>query len=182
MNNLIALSRKLNRIKRFQMYKLFNEYTVAEHSYRVAILCYEIGYTSTVGVRNDAIKKALFHDLEEAILGDFPGPMKKLNPAFDEAYDALGDQVMESQLEEMEKYIWKNAKEGESGEIVKLADQLEAYQTVVEEVEAGNRSMIEVAGRFLEGRDKIFPKELLIKYPKANNILKDLTKRTKEIK
>lgn len=180
MKNLINLSRQLSRVKRFQVYNLFNEYNVAEHSFRVAMLCHIIATDEKT--RREAIEGALFHDLEEAILGDFPGPIKKRNKLFNEQYDILAEDIMSENLD-IERYyeLWKFSKAGRSGMVVHLADNLEAFQTVVEEVEAGNMSMKTTLLRFMEGVKKIYPLELLSEFPEAKTILDDLLNRSKEI-
>ena len=181
MKGLIELSRSLSKVKRFQVYKLFNEYNVAEHSYRVAMLCHIIANDPVT--RNNAIQKALFHDLEEAILGDFPGPIKKRNKLFNEQYDILAEDIMTEKLD-IERYyeLWKFSKAGRSGMVVHLADNLEAFMTVVEEIESGNMSMKTTLLRFIEGVEKIYPLELLTEFPEAKTILDDLLNRTKEFK
>lgn len=173
MKNLIDLSRQLSRVKRFQIYNLFNEYNVAEHSYRVAMLCHIIANDTIT--RNKAIQKALFHDLEEGILGDFPGPLKKRNPKFNEQYDILAEEIMKETLE-VERYfdLWKQSKADRSGMVVHLADNLEAFQTVVEEVEAGNKSMIKVLKRFLQGARNTYTVEMRAEFPEIVPILDDL--------
>lgn len=177
MKELIELSRSLSKVKRFQVYKLFNEYNVAEHSYRVAMLCHIIANDPVT--RNKAIQKALFHDLEEGILGDFPGPLKKRNPKFNEQYDILAEEVMKETLE-VERYydLWKQSKADRSGMVVHLADNLEAFQTVVEEVEAGNKSMIKVLKRFLQGTHNTYTGEMRAEFPEIVSILDDLTARS----
>ena len=180
MKNLINLSRSLSRVKRFQVYNLFNEYNVAEHSFRVAMLCHIIA-TDPI-TRKDAIEKALFHDLEESILGDFPGPIKKRNDKFNEQYEILADQIMKEQLD-IGRYfdLWKYSKAGRSGMVVHLADNLEAFQTVVEEVEAGNMSMKSTLLRFLEGVGKTYNHELVAEFPETRSILDDLLKRSSNV-
>lgn len=173
MKNLIDLSRQLSRVKRFQVYNLFNEYNVAEHSYRVAMLCHIIANDPVT--RNEAIQKALFHDLEEVILGDFPGPLKKRNKEFNKQYDILAEEVMADTLNVQRYYnLWKSSKAGRSGMVVHLADNLEAFQTVLEEVEAGNKGMLPTLKRFIEGIPHIYTLELLKEFPEASTILTDL--------
>lgn len=179
MSNLLKISRQLSRVKRFQVYNLFNEYNVAEHSYRVAMLCYVIGQSQSKRVRDEAVTKALFHDLEEALMGDFPGPLKTRNRDFHAAYDRLSKDVMKENLgdDEIAMTFWQEAKKDVSGEIVYLADNFEAFQTTVEEVESGNMSMLVVLERFIERAPKIYKKDLLDKYPAAKMLHDDLLER-----
>lgn len=178
MKNLINLSRKLSRIKRFQIHNLFNHYNVAEHSFRVAMLVYEISRDLPEDIRHKLILKGLFHDLEEGLLGDFPGPVKKRNPEFNKLYDELAETVMSEELDSEEDLtLWRDAKLGDYEKIVSLADNLEAFITVVEEVEAGNRSMSATLQRFIREIDKVYKTEYMQKFPIAAEIVNDLKHR-----
>lgn len=66
----LKLALSLHNIQRFQTHRIVKPKSVAEHSFRVAAI-----YTFLGG--KDYLA-ALFHDIEESITGDIPGPVKPL--------------------------------------------------------------------------------------------------------
>lgn len=180
MKNLIKLSRRLSNIKRFQTYSTIKPYSVAEHSYRVAMLCYVIAKDSYT-LQCESIEKALFHDIEEAVLGDFPGPIKKRSSIFNKEYDILATHIMSEHLEPNELYTWENCKKYSSGDVVYLADNLEAFETAIEETAMGNQEIKEALVRFINQIDSTYPECLLKYYPKAREILENLIIKAKEV-
>lgn len=180
MKNLIKLSRRLSNIKRFQTYNTIKPYSVAEHSYRVAMLCYTIA-KGNYTLQCESIEKALFHDLEEAVLGDFPGPIKRRSFTFNKEYDKLALNVMSDYLEPNELYTWENCKKRSSGDVVYLADNLEAFETAIEETAMGNQEIKEALVRFVNQVETTYPESLLEKFPKARAILENLVIKAKEV-
>jgi 5'-deoxynucleotidase YfbR-like HD superfamily hydrolase len=65
----LKLALRLHRVARFQTHHLLEPMSVAEHSFRVAALYAYLG--------GKEILPAMLHDLEEAITGDLPSPIKK---------------------------------------------------------------------------------------------------------
>lgn len=66
----LKLAMNLHVVRRFQTHRLQQAKSVAEHSFRVAVLYAYLGGTE--------ILPALLHDAEESITGDIPSPAKKL--------------------------------------------------------------------------------------------------------
>ena len=64
----LKLALNLRNISRFQTHRLQHRQSVDQHSFRVAALYVYLGGTE--------VEAALFHDLEEAVTGDLPSPIK----------------------------------------------------------------------------------------------------------
>jgi 5'-deoxynucleotidase YfbR-like HD superfamily hydrolase len=173
---------RLTSIKRFAALKLDREYSTADHSYRVAMLSQFI--VDDYNERNpdkkinaeEVLRKALIHDLEESFIGDIPTPAKKMNQDFSEAYERLAQRVMKEEIllncPTPEKYfdLWKNQKDGETGEIIKLADTLEALCTTFYELKRGNVVVSKAHKKFIEWFQSEIGQKLLNKYPLAQEV------------
>lgn len=180
---LIKHSRILSNIKRFASINLTKEYSVGEHSFRVAILAmqivdhYNLENETKISVE-ETLRKALLHDLEEAVAGDIPNPVKERTDEFKMAYKKLARIIMEEDvlednaLKEMYLKLWAEDKAGETGEIILLADLLESLQTAYYEVKKGNFAMVNahknICGAFK--KEKIV--KLLDKYSFAKEVYK----------
>ena len=75
---------KLGSVKRFAVDNLKYPYSVAEHSYRVAMLSMLIVDDYNLKNHNkinpeEVLRKALIRDLEEVKMGDIPSPAKNVN-------------------------------------------------------------------------------------------------------
>ena len=143
---------RLSNSKRFANLKLDKEYSGAEHCFRVAILAMTLAddYQNRTGKKlnvEEILRKALLHDIEEAILGDIPTPVKNRSQDFKNEYKKLAEVVMtqdilpDSPMPELYLKLWKEDKDGESGEIIILADALEALSTAYYELKRGNMSL-----------------------------------------
>lgn len=184
-NSLYKYACRLTSIKRFAALKLDREYSAATHSFRVAILAMMIADdynnhnpTTPINVE-EVLRKALLHDLEEAFIGDIPTPAKKMLAEFNEAYDKLAEKVMKEEIlascPEPEMYfgIWKDQKTGDTGEIIKLADTLEALCTTFYELKRGNVVISKAHSKFIEWFDSETGKKLLAKYPLAQGMYEE---------
>ena len=71
-------SRRVSNITRFSLFRVQNKQTVADHSFHVAILAMLIAEDvdrhykkEMISINKDlVIKLALFHDIEESVIGD----------------------------------------------------------------------------------------------------------------
>lgn len=65
-------------VKRYHTIPTVKEVTIAEHSYMVAWLCYQLWTEEHYGypIRATLLMSALSHDLAEQVLGDIPAPTK----------------------------------------------------------------------------------------------------------
>lgn len=65
----LKLALNLHNIQRFQTHRLQVRKSVAEHSFRALAIYVALGGTDLMAMA--------FHDIEESITGDIPGPIKK---------------------------------------------------------------------------------------------------------
>lgn len=99
------------------------------------------------------IKKAIYHDLEEVITGDVPRPLKYFDEETHKSLEHVASQVAnnlfrEEFYEDSESHynLWKFAKSGPEGYILKLVDMLVVVNKVVKEVNMlNNMYMLRVA-------------------------------------
>lgn len=144
---------RLGNINRFATLKLDKPYNGAEHSFRVSMLSMLI--VDEFNKQNPenkvcpetVIRKALVHDIEESLMGgDLPTPVKNRSPQFKAEYLALGTElfketVKDSPMPEYYLKLWQEDKKGDTGDIVRLADWLEALSSAYYEIIRGNLSM-----------------------------------------
>ena len=186
---------KLSNVARFAGKKLNHPYNTAEHSFRVASLSMLIvddyNHKNPKNKINteEVLRKALLHDLEESFINDIPTPAKKRNIKFMEAYDELSTEVMTNVIigdnlvnKELYLKLWKEDKKGETGEIILLADKLEAWDTCLYELSLGNltlkKAYIELGKWFVTQEGK----RLFKKYPYAKEFFLNVRKIEKELK
>lgn len=148
----------LRHVRRYTGCFLHHEENVAEHSWFVSVFalaiavdCIKRGYE----VQLEAVlPRAILHDVEEGVTGDFPRPFKYSNAALkqhlDEAAERGAIRMLNSVaphngevLDELMHY-WSSAKEkNNNGWIVSFADLLAFLELVLREVRAGNRAILE---------------------------------------
>jgi 5'-deoxynucleotidase YfbR-like HD superfamily hydrolase len=177
---------KLSNIRRFAGVKLGMEYSGAEHSYRVAILSALIvdEYNSLPSTkekisREEAVMKSLLHDIEESVVGDIPTPVK-LYPGLRDllrkaSEEIVREQIVDKELPNAQEYIkfWVEDKENETGEVLTIADKLEALMSAAYEIHRGNQDLqqayINIQGWF----DSNEAKRLLEKFPITQKFLQE---------
>lgn len=172
---------RLGNIYRFASLKLDKPYNGAEHSFRVAVLsmCIADQYNSNHPTKQinieEVLRKALLHDIEESLMGgDLPTPIKNRSAQFKAEYLKLGTELMaetvkHSPMPEQYLKLWKEDKSGESGEVIRVADWLEALSSAHYEIIRGNLSMKMAYYNLREmGQSKIL-QSLLEKYPYARD-------------
>lgn len=140
----LKLAMNLHNIRRFQTHRLQVPKSVAEHSFRVAAIYDFLGGTELMA--------ALCHDIEEAITGDVPSPVKKDLTGL-EKYEDMRPAFMDP----LQKRLGK------------LADKLELVLDL--------REQLEDTGRLPKKLMRIYEDELEI----ALEISRELGK-TKEVK
>lgn len=180
-HQLYKAAARLGNTYRFANLKLDKPYTGAEHSFRVAILAMTIcdeynnrNPSNKVNVE-EVLRKAILHDLEESLLGDIPTPVKNRSKAFKEAYVALGVEVMKEDVlagspnPEYYLKLWVEDKKGETGEVIKLADGLEALSTAHYEIRRGNLSLKQAFFNLKAAMEAPEMKNLMEKYTYAKS-------------
>jgi 5'-deoxynucleotidase YfbR-like HD superfamily hydrolase len=181
MLKLIHFSRKLSNINRFASYKLDRGYSVADHCFRTSILAMQIADHYNKHNKNqvnveEVLRKALLHDIEEASTGDIPQPIKVRCEEFKAAYKKLAKIIVKedimsgNEFAEFYTSLWENDKQGQSGEIILIADVLEGFQTVTMELRRGNNSLKGAYENILKELNKPKLSALLEKYQFAKMI------------
>lgn len=136
------MSEKLNivrtggAVKRYHTAATLGTQNVAEHSFRVALICYIINPNSS----RELILHALAHDLSEGITGDIPAPAKRVLKTAELA--EMEESVVNTMLPglpELSEYEKK---------ILKLADCLEGLLYCVEQRALGNTTMHPIMGKY----------------------------------
>ncbi|MDO5807640.1 MAG: HD domain-containing protein [Lachnospiraceae bacterium] len=103
--------------------------SVAEHSWRLALMAMLLGEQFSDLDRNKVIKMCLIHDLGEAVTGDIPAFVKteKDEAVESKAVSGLFDTLPETQKKEMtELFAEMNALETREAKLYKSLDKLEA--------------------------------------------------------
>ena len=98
------------------------------------------------------VMKAVYHDLEEAITGDIPRPLKYYNEAtrtsLKDVADKVAKDLFKSQFNDSQSHyeIWEKAKDSFEGYILKIVDTLVVATKVIKEVKMlNNLYMLRVA-------------------------------------
>lgn len=173
---------RLTSVRRYGSLELDRPISVAEHCLRVSVLGMIIADqynkenpTKKISVE-EVMRKAQCHDLEEAIMGDMESPIKNLDPDFKIAYKKLATRVMEEMIlpgsPEPELYLklWMEDKDGESGQVVAIADMLEAFCTACYELKRGNKVLSSAFNKYVEEFEKGKGAPLLKKFTLAKQI------------
>lgn len=146
----LKLTLNLVNIRRFQTHRLMVERNVAEHSYRAGMIYAFLGGTELIPMFS--------HDIEEALTGDLPSPIKKDLTGL-EKYEAL-------------RPTFESKDEARLG---KLADKLELVLTL--------REQLADTGRLPKKLMDIYESELELALDIAKEIgkVKEVKKLLKEI-
>lgn len=147
----------LRHVIRFGTCFRLHQESVAEHSFFTAF--YAMMVAKAMEMPSDAVgrivRKALLHDMEEAITNDFPRPFKYSGDgirealtkashiaAFDMARSLIpGNDARSSAERSLLFQDWHGAKEGEEGVVLEFADFLSALSYVANEVRNGNTAI-----------------------------------------
>lgn len=178
---------KLGSVKRFAVDNLKYPYSVAEHSYRVAMLSMLIVDDYNLKNHNkinseEVLRKALIHDLEEVKMGDIPSPAKNVNKKVKKylreiGYSLMEEEVLEGLPESIKlRYLslWNEDKDGTSGEIIELADKLEGLYQSIKEVNASNDELEESLLSHISYFESEKGIELMDRYSISKEIYEDM--------
>jgi len=178
---------KASTIKRWNGKSLSTPHNIVEHMYRVQHLglMIALSYNSknpdkTISIESVMVKAAV-HDLPEVYTGDIPSPIKKHSTYGKDMKtiltkieeDLFENDFLDGLPEFVKSYYLKNFKEEkskESGEVIKIADRIEALMTCCHEVKKGNYEMHKSFNNIL---NSFFGdlKELVNKFPESQEFI-----------
>lgn len=138
---------------RWSTYSVVKPNNVAQHSFVVAHIAYQIAAELDDCDEDEVVKRALFHDLEEFHTGDMPRFSKRGDASFadsleDVESDAMGNLLGKSHMSdevasEVER-LWKSSKDDSvEGKVLKQADILSAVYDIYREINRGNKKIKE---------------------------------------
>lgn len=147
---------KMRYVYRFQACRVNDRESIIEHTgfvgmYAMLIAMYveETAQNLRVDYRV-LMQRAMVHDMEEVVTGDFPRPYKYSNEELKQALDRAAPMafrevitgLVDKRTQGVLGKVWEQAKADDlEGHILLLADFLSALSYIVQEVQAGNKSM-----------------------------------------
>lgn len=170
---------QLSTMLRFAGMRLDNPASVADHTLLVTYICMVVAdewnrnHPESPVNTEEVLKKALLHDLEEGLIGDIPSPIKNRLPEFKKAYKKLGEKLVAEEIFKTcpggSEYVrlWRDAKVDQTGEILKIADMLDALATAHAEIKRGNHQLEPAYREFVSWCND--HRKTLEKYPAALN-------------
>ncbi|MBI2542638.1 MAG: HD domain-containing protein [Candidatus Aenigmarchaeota archaeon] len=153
--------RNLDKVVRFSTLRRLKDENVAEHSFHAAFYAMiladmEIKSGNKVDVEK-VLRRAIMHDIEEALTGDVIYSFKYSEPGFSEKMKAMSLEFCKELLKDMPEFsdsylnIWKDAKDSTiEGKIVNAADKLEALVYSLEEYSLGNKNFKPIIDSLLD--------------------------------
>lgn len=127
--------RRSGRVQRYHCEDLLKPQDVAQHSYGVAWLCWQLYPDGTCPTR--LVMWALAHDAAEHATGDIPAPTKRELGISATCEQLESDLLLHNGID----LQWIDTKEMR---VLKVADALDGVLHVLREVELGNRTLTEV--------------------------------------
>jgi len=142
--------RSFNDIERWQTYEVTRAETLGEHTTVVCGLSWILASAHDTADPQQAVEKALWHDLEESVTGDIPRWVKRedtLSEAIEDtesvAIDRIVDDLPESVGEDL-RDVWSSSKdESIEGQIVRASDLMAAVYYAYQERQRGNTVLID---------------------------------------
>jgi len=178
---------RMSHVYRYSSVPTIRKENVAEHSWYVAYYSFVIGLDLVRrGCEIDfgkLLSRALVHDLDESMTGDFLRHVKYGHPRLKSVLDEVSIAMLESMEKELHipiKEPWTNAKSREDleGDIVAIADLARVLSYVYEEIQLGNnhvKYILKECCKYL--RDTIKERRPTV----ANDYARDLIKWVEEV-
>lgn len=136
--------RAAGAVKRFHTIPTHGEQTIAEHSYHMCLILTQIADNPSP----ELFKAALYHDLPESVTGDIPAPTKW-------RYPKLAEELEVAELE----FIRRNNINVELTDrewlALKYADMAELVYYCIDQLNLGNRNMLQIAYNGVEYLGKL---------------------------
>lgn len=138
---------RMSHVYRYSSVPVIRRENVAEHSWYVAFYSYLIGVDLVKqGIKVDfgkLLSRALIHDLDESMTGDFLRYVKYGHPDLKKALDEVSVSMIEKMGDELGvpdiQSPWATAKEDDvEGHIIEVVDLARVASYVWEEVQSGN--------------------------------------------
>lgn len=161
-SNFMGLVVRLSNINRWSLNRLNCPENLAEHSFYVAIIAHQLALLENKfhGGHYDlyqVVMGAIFHDIEEVVVGDLPTPTKYSSIKMKEAYDSIADEARKNVVNLAPYFCKSEINDAINAEdiseynrkIIKAADKLAAWIKILQERTTGNTDL-DKAG------DKIF--------------------------
>ena len=165
MLNLLKKYQVLEDINRCNCLPRLRNNSVKAHSAGVAMAAYliadyEMKQDNRVCInKEELLVRALVHDLEEAYSGDVPYPFKKVRGVRSALKSAVDPEIGKLLKNHLDLYAkWRRGKDSSLlGRILAYADMLDLIIYCMEEIELGNRYMIEVAEEAVKAPEAAAP-------------------------
>ncbi len=148
---------RASRVMRYSSSRLTDPESLAIHTHEVlmigVLLIDRIKEVSPEEVIDESLymSKALSHDLEEISTGDVPRPLKYSSQEVRESLQVIADsaarELFTDNFYDSKRWLtlWKNAKEGKEGHLLKLADLMTVLRKSIYEVDIlSNLTMLDV--------------------------------------
>jgi putative hydrolase of HD superfamily len=141
LENYIDNYRTLKNIKRFSMESIHSIQDLCGHGYGVANIFYLLCKELHIKITEEDLFMALNHDFAEAYTGDLNRLVKDKNERTQKAWSIIENEILPKELENwtMENICKKLG--SEKAEVLKIADELDAFLFCTEEVNKGNTYM-----------------------------------------
>ena len=155
---IFSISQSMSSINRYSQINLLHPESVLEHTGFVCLFtyltCSEINFSCKKKIDTGlALKKAVFHDVDEVVTGDIPRPTKYFSNESKNIFDKIASQGINQIISELDiknnegsreiEALWKNSKNDDEGRIVALADLAAVVYKIWEEVILlGNKKLV----------------------------------------
>lgn len=152
--------RRLNHVKRCSLYPVLHPTSVAEHSFHVSVLVIfivdEMKKEGRIIDELKVLKIAVLHDAEEVITSDIPYTVKQqlresqLKDRVDIALKTMVKNDLPNAPEWLVTALTASGDDSLEYKIAKLADLIELCQYCIDEMELGNKHVVEMYERGLQ--------------------------------
>jgi len=145
----ILLCKRLNNIKRYSVFNKFCSQSVSEHTFLMTIIAMQLGEIERgLGKKLDMAKLlicSLFHDIPESISGDIIYDFKISKKGFIKEIENMEIKEIKNKLKNFKflesfVHLYSKCKDNSlEGQIVSIADVIEPYFYVSDEIKMGNK-------------------------------------------
>ncbi len=168
-NTFFAMVSRMRYINRWSLMRNSLSENLEEHSFQTAVIAHALALIRKEFYSKDennlmrievnpdrAVVLALFHDLDEILVGDLPTPVKYFNKEMERVFKSIereaSKRLVETLPEELKESYRKilipdlsDSSVAETLKLVKAADKIAALVKCIEEEKAGNTEFISAA-------------------------------------